>query len=160
MAVTQPTVEPQVVTLKANANWDGGVRTSIKVRDFAPIITDEPAQIGGEDKAPNPMEYILSGYLGCFTVMLKVVADELNISFQDLKLNGEGDIDLRGALGRAPVRPYFKEVRTIVEMSNVVGPKEQLTALQQRVTERCPAYNLFKGAGVEPKVDWHITPVS
>ncbi|KRT76917.1 MAG: OsmC family protein [Armatimonadetes bacterium CSP1-3] len=31
----------------------------IVVRHFPPLISDEPAPRGGEDRAPSPLEYIL-----------------------------------------------------------------------------------------------------
>lgn len=31
----------------------------IYVRDFAPIISDEPPSRGGENRGPSPLEYIL-----------------------------------------------------------------------------------------------------
>ena len=31
----------------------------VYVRDFPPVISDEPPSRGGEDRAPTPLEYIL-----------------------------------------------------------------------------------------------------
>jgi len=31
----------------------------VYVRDFLPVISDEPPSRGGEDRAPSPLEYIL-----------------------------------------------------------------------------------------------------
>lgn len=31
----------------------------IRVRDFPPLISDEPASRGGENQGPSPLEYIL-----------------------------------------------------------------------------------------------------
>ena len=31
----------------------------IYVRDFAPVISDEPPSRGGENRGPSPLEYIL-----------------------------------------------------------------------------------------------------
>ena len=37
-----------------------GVRCSAEVRDFPPIVVDEPAELGGSNAGPNPVELVWS----------------------------------------------------------------------------------------------------
>ncbi|VAW06172.1 hypothetical protein MNBD_ACTINO02-3303, partial [hydrothermal vent metagenome] len=46
-------------TWKASTTWDGGFRTTTTIRDFTPYATDEPAGLGGDDSAPNPVEQLI-----------------------------------------------------------------------------------------------------
>ena len=34
--------------------------SKIQIREFEPVISDEPPSRGGEDRAPSPLEYILA----------------------------------------------------------------------------------------------------
>ncbi len=56
---------------------------------------DEPAEKGGKDTAPNPMQILLSALGACTTVTLQMYADHKGIKLQhvqvDLVLNPEGD---------------------------------------------------------------------
>ena len=39
----------------ATVQWTEGFRSEARVRDFAPVASDEPAGLGGTDTAPNPV---------------------------------------------------------------------------------------------------------
>ena len=40
------------------------VRCTGQVRSFAPIVVDEPPELGGKDKGANPVELLLKGLFG------------------------------------------------------------------------------------------------
>lgn len=149
------TQESPVVTLNASAQWTCGVQSAVKVRDFTPFIADEPEVLGGTDKGPNPMEYVVGSLVSCLAVMIRLIADEQGFTFSDLKLDAEGDIDTRGLFGTAEVRPHFTEVRGVIEIETTES-EERLAAVREQVTKRCPAYNLLKAAGSEPNLEWKI----
>ena len=50
---------------KASVNWKGAFRSEAAVREFDPVPSDEPAGLGGDDTAANPVEQLL-GALGRF----------------------------------------------------------------------------------------------
>ncbi len=57
--------EPDVAatTWSAEVRWTGGFQSEARIREFAPVPSDEPAALGGADTAPNPVEQLL-GALG------------------------------------------------------------------------------------------------
>jgi uncharacterized OsmC-like protein len=48
-----------IVTNRARGRMLTHAAAEIRVRDFAPIISDEPPSRGGENRGPSPLEYIL-----------------------------------------------------------------------------------------------------
>ena len=46
-------------TWSAEVRWTGAFRSVAAVRGHAPIASDEPAGLGGTDRAPNPVEQLL-----------------------------------------------------------------------------------------------------
>lgn len=148
--------EPIWMSLSADGEWEGGMRTRLQVRDFAPIYSDEPPSFGGQDSAPNPMELVLSALNGCLAVMIQVIAREKGVEVRGVRLHAEGDLDLRGAMGDPSVPPYFRTVREKVEVVSTASP-EQIHALQEEVQRRCPVYTLLKSAGVELQSEWTVT---
>ena len=50
---------PYIVTNRAHGRMLTHAATEIFVRDFAPVIADEPPSRGGDNMEPFPLEYIL-----------------------------------------------------------------------------------------------------
>ena len=48
-----------VVVNRASGRMLTRSASEIRVRDFAPIVSDEPPARGGEDRGPTPLEYVL-----------------------------------------------------------------------------------------------------
>lgn len=108
-----------------------------KARQFS-IVVDEPAILGGEDSAANPVEYILAGYAGCLNVVFNVVAKELNIKINQLNININGDINPEKFLGISDKeRAGFQSLNVHIELNtDTSAEKERL--LISKVKERCP----------------------
>lgn len=50
------------------------VRCSGQVRNFAPIVVDEPPELGGSDKGANPVELLLVSLGSCQEIMYAAMA--------------------------------------------------------------------------------------
>ena len=48
-----------IVTNRARGKMVSHAAAEMYVRDFAPVISDEPPSRGGENRGPSPLEYIL-----------------------------------------------------------------------------------------------------
>lgn len=145
--------EPILVTTSAEAAWENGMKTRIRVREFDNIVMDEPPALGGTDQGPNPMEFVMAALDGCVAVMINLIAGEQGFAFGDLKVRSSGVLDVRGLLGTANVRRHFQEVTLAVEL-RTDEPAERLQALRDAVHARCPAINLLVDAGVPLRADW------
>ena len=94
--------------------------------------------LGGEDSAANPVEYLLAGYAGCLNVVFGIVAKELAIEIQSLKINIDGDINPEKFLGISnDERAGFKSLNVGISLiTNSDKEKEDL--LFKTVRNRCP----------------------
>lgn len=63
------------------------------------LDADEPPVLLGEDKGPNPVEYLLHALTACVTSALVYHAAAKGIQIKEVESRTEGEIDLRGFLG-------------------------------------------------------------
>ncbi|UMZ74503.1 OsmC family protein [Natranaerofaba carboxydovora] len=153
MKQKEPLKEPKLEPIKATSKWQGGSKSSIYVRDFSPFCMDEPKEMGGDDTAPNPMEYVIGSLCGCSTVMISTIAEELNFQVDSIEIESQGVIDERGAMGVDGVNQHFQKVEEYIYLDTMES-KSRLEELQGEVEKRCPGLNLLKDAGIEVKVYW------
>jgi uncharacterized OsmC-like protein len=102
------------------------------------ITVDEPHALGGNDDAPNPVEYILAGYAGCLNVVIHLVAKELNVKINSLKIEISGDIDPARLLGTSfNNRAGFLSIQVDIDLDSEAD-EIILDLLFKQVKERCP----------------------
>ncbi|MCX7743570.1 MAG: OsmC family protein [Flavobacteriales bacterium] len=112
-------------------------KTEVKARRFN-IIIDEPKELGGEDDAPNPVEYLLAGYAGCINVVTHIIAKEKNITIHDLRINIQGDINPLRLLGQSfDVRAGFQSLQVEIAIE-ANASQEDINRLIDEVKQRCP----------------------
>lgn len=87
------------VFFKANTEWVEDVRCLGKVRDFTPLIIDEPPELGGQNAGPNPVELLLVALGTCQEIMYSAYASVMGIKLDSVKVSLKGDIDLKGLFG-------------------------------------------------------------
>lgn len=143
----------QLFEVRSKGKWISGVKTEVSIRDFAPIIVDEPANLGGTDEAPNPVEYVLAGLTSCTSVMISLIAKEQNFAYSAVNFSNNGTLDLRGISGDPDVSAHFQTVSYEVEITTEESD-EKLADLIDAVEKRCPVLNLLKDAGVEVNAQW------
>ena len=105
-----------LTTWSAEVRWTGAFRSEATVRTFAPITSDEPAGMGGTNRAPNPVEQLLSALGNCLAVGYAASASVAGITIRDLRINLDGDLDLHTFLGLADGHPGFSAIRVAVHL--------------------------------------------
>jgi uncharacterized OsmC-like protein len=76
------------------------------------VEADHPKVFASEDKAPTPVELVLSGLASCLTAGVAAVAQRRGIQLHSVKATLEGDMDLAGILGiDEDVRNGFGAIR-------------------------------------------------
>jgi uncharacterized OsmC-like protein len=138
---------------RAKNEWINGGHNRTTITDFygaqqdhdhqKPFVLDEDEHqiLLGEDKGPNPVEYLLTGLIGCLTSALVYHAAAKGIEIRGVKSRLEGDIDLRGFLGISKdvevgyqnIRVYFKIDADVSEEQ-----KEELIKMAQKYS---PVFN-------------------
>ena len=130
------------VQFSATGRGTGSVTTRISTRDHEYLI-DEPASLGGDDLAANPVEHALGALLACQVVTYRVWAAHLGIKVDDIEIHAVGDLDVRGFYGLDDaVRPGYSQIQTEVHLT---GPEtaERYAELQRSVDAHCPVLDLF-----------------
>ncbi len=128
--------------------WKGGTRSDAKVsgygfgkehikRDFS-IHIDEPTELGGTNQFANPQEYLLAAMNACIMVGYAVGCSMEGIELEELRIETEGDIDLRGFLGLDPnVKPGYDEISYTVHIKGN-GTPEQFQKVHETVNATSP----------------------
>jgi uncharacterized OsmC-like protein len=109
-----------LTTYSAEVRWTGAFRSEARIRSFAPISSDEPAGIGGTNRAPNPVEQLLGALGNCLAVGYAASASMAGIPIRDLRIDVEGDIDLHAFLGLADGHAGFSAIRVAVHLDTDV----------------------------------------
>lgn len=91
---SKPTANAQVA-FQASAMSHDAVASTATLGPYR-IEVDEPSVLGGEAKAPNPVEYYLASLLSCQIVTYRFWAERLGIAVDDITARAEGDLDVRG----------------------------------------------------------------
>lgn len=131
--------EPDVAATKWNAvvKWTGGFRSEATIREFAPIVSDEPGALGGTDSGPNPVEQILAAYGNCLAVGYAANATVAGIEIKDLSIEIEGDLDLHTFLGLKEGNAGYDNITVKVNIDTDASP-EVLQELHDKVSNTSP----------------------
>lgn len=130
------------LVFSARGEGVGSVGTTIRTGKHSFQI-DEPAGLGGDNAAPNPVEVALAAIISCQVVTYRVWALNLGIVLDTIEASAEGDLDVHGFFGLdESVRPGFTAVRVTV---NVSGPETEARyrELHAAVDAHCPVLDLF-----------------
>jgi uncharacterized OsmC-like protein len=130
-------------TFRAKSRLEEGFLAEVDVRDFS-FLSDEPADLGGTDRGPNPVEYVLGAFAACQEIVIKAYATVLGIELASVQVDVEGDLDLHGFLNLTDERAGFTGVRykTIIE-TNETDP-EKLKQLEEFSVRRCPVLDIIQ----------------
>jgi uncharacterized OsmC-like protein len=122
---------------KAEVRWTGAFRSEVRIREFPAIASDEPAGLGGGDTAPNPVEQLLGALGNCLAVGYAANASAAGIALDDVRIELEGDLDLRTFLGLTQGNAGYEGVRVKVHV-DADATDEQLRHLHEKVVGTSP----------------------
>ena len=135
---------------EVTTHWRGGTRSETRVtsgviggeqiaKDFT-IRTDEPLQLCGTNQYANPQEHLLAALNACMIVGYSACCAREVIELEELRIETEGDIDLRGFLGIDPtVKSGYDQLRYTVRIKGS-GTPEQFEKVHQTVMATSPNY--------------------
>ncbi|PSL44406.1 putative OsmC-like protein [Salsuginibacillus halophilus] len=117
------------------------------------VTIDEPPNMGGEDTGPDPLGNLLASLAGCENVIANMVAKEIDFELNGITFDVTAELDPRGLMGQADVRPYFQKAHVHAKV-HTSEPQERIDELQQKTDARCPVYTTLEAAGVELTHTW------
>jgi len=135
---------------QVTSHWRGGTRSDARVtsyeiggqriaKDFT-IRVDEPLELCGTNEFANPQEYLLAALNACMIVGYTALCSLEGIQLEQLRIETQGDIDLRGFLGIDPsVKSGYDHLRYIVHIKGN-GTPEQFERIHRTVMSTSPNY--------------------
>lgn len=114
------------------------VRCTGNVRNFAPIVVDEPPELGGQDKGANPVELLLVSLGACQEIMYSAMAAMMDIQLDEVKVSLKGTLDLKGLFGMDPAIPPGYQKITYETILKSPASEEELRKLVEAVESHCP----------------------
>lgn len=122
---------------QAEVTWKGAFRSEVKIRDFDPIPSDEPAALGGTDTAPNPVEQLLGALGNCLAVGYAANASARGIEIDELRIDLAGDLDLHSFLGLRPGHAGYHSLQVKVHLESE-APDDVIAELHRTVLDTSP----------------------
>lgn len=139
----QANPENKMVKWQATVTRENGVKNEIRIRDFAPYYTDEPETLGGTDKAPNPVEYLIGAAASCFSITFQVMASQKEIELQKVEANIEAELNAAVFLGLEEGDGGIQN--TIITLNaKTSAPKEVVEAIAREAIKNSPVLASLK----------------
>lgn len=153
-----------IATYGVQVKWLSGTRSQVNTlpmkigdqsvnRDFRWQI-DEPKQLGGTNHAPNPQEFLLSGFGSCLMVAYLVGSTIMGIQLSTLEIEVRSEIDLAGFLEvREDARVPLNGIQYVVRVAGG-GTPEQFEQLRLAAQAHSPnAMSLATAVKVSGKLE-------
>lgn len=140
--------EEGVMTYGIEVDWESGTRSKSQTktmmvgphrvsRSFS-WKADEPRQLMGNNHGPNPQELLLSGLGSCMMVSFIAGATAEGIQLESVKIDFEGELDLRGFFGLGTNSSIgFPEIKYTMHVTGDAAP-EQFEALHRKSIAHSP----------------------
>jgi uncharacterized OsmC-like protein len=136
------------VRFGVTTHWKGGAVSDTRVdgyeiggkriaKDFS-IRIDEPLELCGANKGPNPQEMLMAAFNSCMLVGYVAGATLHGVELKELVISTEGELDLRGFLGLdSAVKPGYDEIHYVVHLKGN-GTRQQFEEIHQTVMATSP----------------------
>jgi uncharacterized OsmC-like protein len=142
-----------IVVNRARGEMVSHAATKVYVRDFPPVVSDEPPSRGGDNRGPSPLEYVLTALCACTNVSTARMAEKIRFQYTDLQSSAEGVLDTRGRRGEADVPVHYKSMRLNIRIKTD-ETDERIARLADLVGRYCPVDSLIRAAIPDYEVRW------
>ncbi|NOX20048.1 MAG: OsmC family protein [Nitrospirae bacterium] len=129
--------EAAIYRPKVSSRLIEGLYTETRVREHT-VKADYAEAAGGTNRAPNPIELLLSALAACIESAVYEFAAYEGIRIKAVEAEVEGELDLRGLfMVDDSVSPGFKHVSYTLKIRSSDDP-DRVKELAQRVIAHCP----------------------
>jgi uncharacterized OsmC-like protein len=146
---------------RVTTTWQGQTRSRAQVEGFEiggervprrfTIDIDEPCEVGGTNRFANPQEHLLAALNACMTVGYVAQCAVRGITLENLQIETDGEIDLRGFLGIDPAAPPGYEQLSYTVRIKGSGTKEQFAEIHEAVMATSPNFhNVSRPVDLKP----------
>jgi uncharacterized OsmC-like protein len=122
------------VTVTSIGNLNESVTTRNSGRQF---IISEPKHVGGLADAPTPLEYLLSGAVGCYAAVFAFYAAKMGVNYESFEAVARTNFDVRGHMMPDAPPSGFQKVSIAINVKSD-APPEKLREIEQLALKGCP----------------------
>ena len=138
--------DPKAANLvfRAETELNENVRCIARVREFGPLVVDEPTDLGGANAAMNPVELVLAAFGTCQEIMYAAYAAVLDIPLTEVKVDVKGYLNLQGLLGLdSSIPPGYQK---IIWETRISSPADEVSLrdLVATVEKTCPLLDIIR----------------
>jgi putative redox protein len=107
------------------------------------FIISEPVHVGGQNCAPTPLEFLLSGAVGCYAAVFAFYAAKLGVAYDSFEALARTDFDVRGhMIADAPSSAFQKVTISISVVSD--APQDELNEVERLAFAGCPGISTLR----------------
>jgi len=134
-----------VITLKAKASQvETPIACSIEVGQKL-VEAQAHTGVGGPGTAACSGDLLLGALAACAQLTCQLVATAMGIQFEEIRVEVDGEMDLRGTLGIAKDVPVgFQDIHARFEIRAPEATAEQLALLKEKTEQYCVVLQTLK----------------
>ncbi len=108
-------------------------------------VISEPPHVGGLANAPTPLEYLLSGALGCFAAVFAFYAAKWDVEYDTFEASAKADLDVRGHMMEDAPPSGFRCVTIQVNVGvSETADQEALERVMDASMKGCPGISTLR----------------
>ncbi len=159
---TDPEYPEHIAVVDVATRSFGQMRVEAFTRGQASILADEPLgfdigdppELRGQSRGWSPVQYQLAALATCTSITIKVVAVELGIPIDGIRIGGRSLIDLRGFYdGDRSRSPEFAQISLELELDSPAAD-ERIAVLAQETHRACPQLGVYHRARMPMVFRW------
>ena len=99
------------------------------------FIISEPKHVGGLADAPTPLEFLLSGAVGCYAAVFAFYAAKMGVDYESFEAVARTNFDVRGHMMPDAPPSGFQKVTIAIEVKSD-APPEKLREIERLALQR------------------------
>ena len=132
------------VNVTVHAESETPTRMKVRSGKFDMII-DEPANMGGSDKGPSPIQVLLMSLAGCLNITGHEIARQKGMKLNGMKIKIEGSMNPCNFMGCSfDERAGFQTINVSVHADFENETPEAIAIWLEETESRCPATDNIK----------------
>src|SRR5262245_7655816 len=126
----QSTVQVKVTSI-------GQLNELVEPRSGFKFIISEPRHVGGQLIAPTPLEFLLSGAVGCYAAVFAFYAAKMGVAYDTFEATATANFDVRGHMMTDAPPSNFQNVTIAISIKSE-APEEKLREIERLALAGCP----------------------
>ena len=107
------------------------------------FVISEPSHVGGQNCAPSPLEFLLSGAVGCYAAVFAFYAAKLGVSYDSFEAVARTEFDARGHMIADAPSSAFRKVTISVRVTSD-APADKLREVERLALAGCPGISTLR----------------